>query len=47
MRYFKFPPQTIKDLYVDDYDFMGLLYWYNDAIEQNNEAKELYKKPPK
>jgi hypothetical protein len=24
-------PSEIKKMYVDDFDFLGIIYWYNEA----------------
>lgn len=37
-------PNTIKEMYCDDDDYHGLMYWYKDVEEQN---KELESKVPK
>jgi len=33
VKYFKWTPQVIDDLYCDDFDFKGIVYWYDVAIE--------------
>lgn len=33
-RGFKWTPKEIMDLYVDDHDFLGLMFWYKDVKEQ-------------
>lgn len=30
-------PNKIESLYLDDADFFGLKYWYNDILEVNDE----------
>jgi len=32
-------PSEIESLYLDGTDFFGLLYWYEDISEVNNELK--------
>lgn len=32
-------PKELSLLYVDDYDYQGLGFWYNDALEQERELK--------
>lgn len=33
---YRWAPDIIDVLYVDDYDHHGLIYWYNAAKEQND-----------
>ena len=33
------PPSEVGGLYFDDLDFYGLKYWYNDAVECNEQLK--------
>ena len=33
------PHYILEKLYVDDYDVYGLVFWYNDAKEQNESIK--------
>lgn len=42
-RYHHWTPETLKNLYLDDADFFGLEYWYNDVLVVLKELKE----PPK
>lgn len=28
---YHFPPSEIREMYVDDYDFLGIVYWYKEA----------------
>lgn len=37
-------PQKIESLYLDDADFFGLKFWYNDVREVNRELKVKKKK---
>ncbi|ASD51583.1 hypothetical protein [Flavobacterium phage V157] len=32
VRYFKWTPQTLNELYCDDLDINSIGYWYNDAV---------------
>jgi hypothetical protein len=34
VRVHHWPPETIENLYLDDTDFFGLLYWYYDVLEE-------------
>ncbi|WP_181899555.1 hypothetical protein [Flagellimonas nanhaiensis] len=43
VRYYKWPPPVIDDMYVDDIDYKGLVFWYNDAEAQDKKHKELMK----
>lgn len=38
--YYKWNPSQIKKLYCDDYDFQGLMFWYNEIIRINKEYKK-------
>ena len=38
-RQYHWPPDKIESLYVDDTDFFGLEYWYNDALEIEKEIR--------
>lgn len=38
-RYYKWKPAEINELFCDDIDHLGLLYWYNDAKEQDDKSK--------
>jgi len=39
----RWTPHYIADLYCDDYDEFGLIYWYNDIKEQNEQLKKASK----
>jgi hypothetical protein len=39
VRSYKWTPQEIENLYLDDADFFGLEYWYNDAVEYVKEIE--------
>lgn len=30
-----FPPSEIKEMYVDDVDFQGIIYWYEECERLN------------
>lgn len=33
------PTYMLDNLYVDDYDVLGLKFWYNDTVKQADEIK--------
>ena len=33
-------PTEIENLYLDDADFFGLMWWYNDILEVNEELNK-------
>lgn len=35
VRQFNWQPYVIETLFLDDVDYNGLVYWYNDVIELN------------
>ena len=37
-------PNEIGKLNLDDYDYTGLIYWYNDVKKSNEEIKNSYNK---
>lgn len=39
IREFKWSPDAINHLYIDDIDYLGLEYWYNDVLEIHKEIK--------
>lgn len=39
VRYHHWSPEVINNMYTDDYDHQGLLYWYNDCREQDENFK--------
>jgi hypothetical protein len=45
VRYHHWTPKTIESLYLDDADFFGLLYWYDDVMEVIKEINEKLPKP--
>lgn len=36
-------PRQFKRLYLDDSDYNGLEFWYNDVVEVGNELKKKQK----
>jgi len=38
VRVYQWTPKDFESLYLDDADFFGLEYWYNDALAYNNEV---------
>lgn len=39
VRVYKFRPKDISSLFFDDEDYLGLIYWYEDAKEYVKEIK--------
>ena len=39
-REFHWPPDVLGGFFVDDIDYNGLEYWYNDCVEMSKEIKE-------
>jgi len=39
-RAFSWSPKTLMSMYVDDFDYNGLIFWYNDVKEQNDKFKK-------
>lgn len=44
VREHKWTPQVINSLYLDDTDYFGLEWWYNDVCKVNEEMKSKNKK---
>lgn len=44
MRFYKYTPAEISNTYLDDVDYNGLLYIYNDLVDYD---KEINKKSSK
>jgi len=40
VREFKWPPTVIDNLFVDDVDYKGLIFWYNDVAQVQKEIKK-------
>lgn len=38
-REFHWPPEIIGGFFIDDLDFFGLEFWYNDCVEMEKEFK--------
>ncbi len=36
-RVYRWTPEVIGNLYLDDADFFGLWYWYEDAKQMDND----------
>jgi hypothetical protein len=39
VRTYHWPPDVIGGLFIDNEDYRGLLYWYNDVIDQKPKKK--------
>jgi len=39
VREFHFKPKDIDDLFLDENDYHGIIYWYKDAVQVNKELK--------
>jgi hypothetical protein len=39
VREYKFTPSDIDKLYLDDIDYHGLVYWYNDVLQIQKDLK--------
>jgi len=37
-------PQILSEMYLDDQDHRGVVFWYNDIVEVNKEMKTQNKK---
>jgi hypothetical protein len=44
-RQFNWTPVEIEKLKVDDIDYKGIYYWYNDCVDYINEIKSKHKNP--
>lgn len=40
VREYKWPPHVIDELYVDDIDHHGLIFWYNDVLDMHEQLKK-------
>jgi hypothetical protein len=38
--YHHWSPKIIEKMYCDDYDFKGLVFWYDELIRINKQIKE-------
>lgn len=43
-REFKWSPGILGDLFFDDQDYKGLIFWYKDVEEMNKQLKDKSKK---
>jgi len=43
-RTYNWPPSEIGGFFFDRIDYMGLLYWFDDALQMNAETKTLMHK---
>lgn len=46
-RTFHFPPSELSLLYLDKLDIHGLFFWYEDAVEKDQEVKSAIEKAKK
>lgn len=40
VRVFKFDPEKIGNLFIDEIDYLGLVYWFNDSQEYVKEISK-------
>ena len=40
VREFKWSPDIVDDLFIDDADYHGIKYWYDDLFEVHKELKK-------
>lgn len=40
VREFKWPPNVIGGLFIDDEDYRGIMFWYNDLAEVIEEVDQ-------
>lgn len=45
IRTFRYTPDTIDNLYLDDLDYHGLEFLYQDAIEHNKTIEKAWQTP--
>jgi len=45
VRFHHWEPEKIDKLFMDDFDFKGLYYWYEDVKDYNRQLEESTKKP--
>ncbi len=38
-REFHWPPDKIGGFFIDDIDYLGLEFWYNDCVEMSKEIE--------
>ena len=39
VREFNFTPKDIDDMYLDDQNYHGIIYWYNDVLQIEKDLK--------
>ena len=39
VREFKYTPKDIDELYLDEIDYHGLIFWYNDVLQIQKDLK--------
>ena len=42
-RHLRYLPKDMAEMYFDDVDFHGLIYWYNDAVDSVKKVKKVSK----
>tara|TARA_R110002167_G_scaffold110087_4_gene280347 strand:+ start:10850 stop:10987 length:138 start_codon:yes stop_codon:yes gene_type:complete len=40
VREFKWEPSVIDDMFIDDADYKGIKYWYDDIIDVHKQLKK-------
>lgn len=40
VRQYRWSPETVDNLYVDNIDYHGLEFWYNDVLEYQKEIEK-------
>lgn len=40
VNHYKWTPQEVDELYCDDIDFKGLIYWYNEVKDIVSKSKQ-------
>jgi hypothetical protein len=40
VRIYHFPPSEFLDMYTDDIDEQGIVFWYKDAVEYQKEINK-------
>ena len=43
VRFHHWTPQQLSEMYIDDEDYLGLLYWYEDLKDYDKEVKKSIK----
>jgi hypothetical protein len=39
VREYHWPPSVIEEMYLDDIDYKGIEFWYNDLVDIRNQIK--------